>query len=92
MKGIIIRETNYKDNDKILTVLTDKLGKISCIAKGSVHFYQNICIKLIEFTGGFFGSRIYIAAESFRDILCKPVDSINITHPYRRPLRGSEAV
>lgn len=35
VKGIIIRETNYKDNDKILTVLTDKLGKISCIAKGS---------------------------------------------------------
>lgn len=35
MKGIIIKETPYKDNDKILTILTDKLGKISCIGKGS---------------------------------------------------------
>lgn len=35
MKGIIIKEIPYKDNDKILTILTDKLGKISCIARGA---------------------------------------------------------
>lgn len=35
MKGIIIKETPYKDNDKILTILTDELGKISCMAKGA---------------------------------------------------------
>lgn len=35
VKGIVIRETAYKDNDKIITLLTDKLGKISCMAKGA---------------------------------------------------------
>lgn len=34
-KGIVIKETQYNDNDKILTVLTDEYGKISCIAKGA---------------------------------------------------------
>lgn len=34
-KGIVIKETNYSDNDKILTVLTEDLGKISCMAKGA---------------------------------------------------------
>lgn len=34
VKGIVIKETPYKDNDKIITLLTDKLGKISCMAKG----------------------------------------------------------
>lgn len=34
-KGIVIKETNYSDNDKILTVLTENYGKISCIAKGA---------------------------------------------------------
>ena len=35
VKGIIIKETPYKDNDKILTILTDELGKISCMARGA---------------------------------------------------------
>lgn len=34
-KGIVIKEIQYKDNDKIITLLTDELGKISCIAKGA---------------------------------------------------------
>lgn len=34
-KGIVIKETQYNDNDKILTILTDEFGKISCIAKGA---------------------------------------------------------
>ena len=34
-KGIVIKETNYSDNDKILTILTEKFGKISCMAKGA---------------------------------------------------------
>lgn len=33
--GIVIKETQYKDNDKIITILTDNLGKISCIARGA---------------------------------------------------------
>lgn len=35
VKGIVIRETTYKDNDKIITILTDGLGKVSAIAKGA---------------------------------------------------------
>jgi DNA repair protein RecO (recombination protein O) len=35
LKGIVIKETQYKDNDKIITILTDDLGKVSCIAKGA---------------------------------------------------------
>lgn len=31
----MIRETTYKENDKIITLLTDSLGKISCIARGA---------------------------------------------------------
>ncbi len=33
--GIIISENNYGDFDKMLTMLTPGLGKISCIAKGA---------------------------------------------------------
>ena len=35
LKGIIIKETTYKENDKIVTILTDDLGKIACIARGA---------------------------------------------------------
>ena len=35
IKGIVIKETPYKDNDKIITILSDELGKISVIAKGA---------------------------------------------------------
>lgn len=35
VKGVVIKEVPYKDNDKIITLMTDKLGKISCIAKGA---------------------------------------------------------
>lgn len=34
-KGIIIAEHNVSDFDKMLTILTPNLGKITCIAKGS---------------------------------------------------------
>ncbi|MCD8375617.1 MAG: DNA repair protein RecO [Oscillospiraceae bacterium] len=33
-RGIVLRETNYKDADKILTVLTEKLGKCTVKARG----------------------------------------------------------
>lgn len=35
VKGIVIKEVPYRDNDKIITILTDSLGKISCLAKGA---------------------------------------------------------
>lgn len=34
-KGIVLSEANYSETDKILTILTYDLGKISCIAKGA---------------------------------------------------------
>lgn len=35
MSGIIICENNFGDYDKMLTMLTPGLGKISCVAKGA---------------------------------------------------------
>lgn len=35
VKGIVIKEVQFKENDKIITILTDTLGKVSCIAKGA---------------------------------------------------------
>ena len=35
VKGIIIKETKFKENDKIFTVVTDSLGKINLLAKGA---------------------------------------------------------
>lgn len=34
-KGIVLSEANYSETDKILTILTYDLGKVSCIAKGA---------------------------------------------------------
>ena len=34
-KGVVLSEVNYSETDKILTILTYNLGKISCIAKGA---------------------------------------------------------
>lgn len=34
-KGIVIKEVNFKENDKIITILTEDLGKISCFARGA---------------------------------------------------------
>lgn len=35
LKGIVIKEVAYSDNDKIITVLTDEMGTITCMAKGA---------------------------------------------------------
>lgn len=35
VRGIVLRETETKESDKILTLLTDKNGKISVIARGA---------------------------------------------------------
>ena len=35
VKGVVIKEVAYGDNDKIITLLTDSLGTIACIAKGA---------------------------------------------------------
>ena len=33
--GIVIKEIDFKDNDKIITILTKDLGKISAMVKGA---------------------------------------------------------
>lgn len=35
VQGIVLRETETQETDKILTLLTDKLGKVSAIARGA---------------------------------------------------------
>lgn len=35
VKGVVIKEIPYKENDKIITLMTDSLGKISCMARGA---------------------------------------------------------
>ena len=35
LKGIVIKEVAYSDYDKIITVLTDEIGTITCMAKGA---------------------------------------------------------
>lgn len=35
VRGVVIKEIPYKENDKIITLMTDTLGKISCMAKGA---------------------------------------------------------
>lgn len=34
LHGLVVREVDYRDNDKIITILTDKLGKISANVPG----------------------------------------------------------
>lgn len=34
-KGIVLSETNFSESDKMLTVLTPDLGRITCVAKGA---------------------------------------------------------
>ncbi len=34
LRGIILKQVDYKDNDRIYTIATDQLGKINCIARG----------------------------------------------------------
>ena len=33
-KGLVLRETQYKDNDKLLSVLTDELSLVTFKARG----------------------------------------------------------
>ena len=35
ISGIVISENSLGDSDKMLTILTPNLGKISCVAKGA---------------------------------------------------------
>ena len=34
-KGVIIKVQDYKENDKLLWMYTEELGKVTCIAKGA---------------------------------------------------------
>ncbi len=51
-KGIVINEANSKDNDKILTILTPDLGKISVVVKNAKQpkNANNVCTQLFAFS------------------------------------------
>ena len=41
-KGIVLAETNFSEADKMLTILTPDLGKISCVAKGARRLHNKL--------------------------------------------------
>lgn len=44
--GIIIRKVDFGEADRIVTVLTDELGKIDCVAKGARRLKSKFCGRL----------------------------------------------
>ena len=44
--GIIIRKIDFGETDRIITILTDDLGKIDCIAKGARRLKSKFCGRL----------------------------------------------
>ena len=42
LKGLVLRTADYKESSKMLTVLTDAMGKISVSAKGATRFKSRI--------------------------------------------------
>ena len=64
VKAIIVKETKYKENDKILTVVTDSLGKINVMAKGVSKMNSKLSsvstLALLEIDLKEFGEDMYI--------------------------------
>ena len=56
VNGIIIAENNSGDSDKMLTMLTPNLGKISCTAKGARRTKSQLlgATQIFTFTGFLF--------------------------------------
>ena len=52
VNGIIIAESNFGDSDKMLTMLTPNLGKISCTAKGARRTKSQLLAATQMFTFG----------------------------------------
>lgn len=52
VNGIIIAESNFGDSDKMLTMLTPNLGKISCTAKGARRAKSQLLAATQVFTFG----------------------------------------
>ena len=42
LKGLVLRSTDYKESSKMLTVLTDVLGKVSVSARGATRLKSRI--------------------------------------------------
>ncbi len=65
IKGIIIKETKYKESDKIFTVVTDSLGKINLLAKGAAKLNSKLSylspLALMEMDIKTLGDNMYIA-------------------------------
>lgn len=65
IKGIIVKETKYKENDKILTMVTADLGKINIMAKGAAKPTSKLSslspLALLEFDAKALGEDMFIA-------------------------------
>ncbi|PJA41179.1 DNA repair protein RecO [candidate division WWE3 bacterium CG_4_9_14_3_um_filter_34_6] len=64
-EGIVLKRINYKDSDKIITIYTKDLGKISCTAKGirKVNSRKKSHLELLNLTN------IYIVESHGRYII-----------------------
>lgn len=58
IKGIIIKEANYKDNDKILTIFTAEKGIISAVARGCKKIKNRVGAMLQVFSYGSFSLQV----------------------------------
>lgn len=58
IKGIIIKEANYKDNDKILTIFTAEKGIVSAVARGCKKMKNQVGAILQVFSYGTFFLRV----------------------------------
>ncbi|MBE7020428.1 MAG: DNA repair protein RecO [Ruminococcaceae bacterium] len=70
IKGIIIKETRFKENDKIFTVVTDALGKINLLAKGAAKLNSKLSslspLALMEMDLKSLSDNMYIATGSHK--------------------------
>ena len=73
-KGVILRDAHYKENDKILTVLTDSLGKITVKGRG----VKRIKNKLFNICNMFVYSEMTLFKSGDRYIL----DSANLIEQF----------
>ncbi|WP_010292575.1 DNA repair protein RecO [Clostridium senegalense] len=77
-RGIVLKTQDYKENDKLVWLFTEKLGKVSLIAKGSRKGKSKLMSITLPFCYGEFvlykGRSMYILnegkiIESFQDLL-----------------------
>ena len=67
-QGIVLKEMNLAENDKIITILTDKLGKIDTVVHGAKSHKSKFMASTQPFCYGeyifFSGKSMYTLSES----------------------------